>query len=201
MEPREIGSRYDAIASRWDESRRKSSQGVDFLERAIKLCPSRLRALDVGCGTGGQLLDKLIASGYSISAVDVSTSMLNIAKGKYPSITFVHDDITNWKPQDRYNLIVAWDSIFHLPHESHAPVIAKLCECLEDQGVLLFTAGGIDSEIVGTMYNLEFAYSSLSDIALIEIVRRCGCVPILMERDQYPLNHLVVLATKARLRA
>lgn len=197
MHPREIGRRYDAIAATWDAHRRESSQGVSFLERAIDACKSGSTALDVGCGSGGQMLDKMIAAGFRVTGLDVSRSMLDIARARYPAVELVHDDITEWKPRSQFDLIVAWDSIFHLPHDSHAPVIEKLCATLAEGGVLLFTAGGIDGEIVGEMHDHEFGYSSLSDDTLIELVRRGGCVPILVERDQLPLEHLVVVATRS----
>jgi len=31
---------------------------------------------------------------------------------------------------------------------------------------------------------------------LMRLLYRAGCVPILVERDQYPLHHLVVVAAK-----
>ncbi len=196
MHPRETGRRYDAIASFWDRQRRASAQGVGFLERAIALCKRPASALDVGCGSGGPMIERLLAAGFAVTGVDVSAALLAMAKARYPTAEFVHDDIGEWVAPRRYDLILAWDSIFHLPHGSHAPVIERLCGYLVEHGVLLFTAGGVDGEIVGNMHGHEFAYSSLSDTALMELVHRGGCVPVLVERDQYPLHHLVVMAAK-----
>jgi len=196
MHPRETGRRYDAIAPLWDEARRENLQGLGFLERAIASCKSRRMALDVGCGTGGRMIEKMLASGFHVTGIDVSSGMLQIARARHSTVEFVHDDISEWVTELRFDLIVAWDSTFHLPYELQGPVIGKLCACLADHGVLLFTAGGVDGEIVGTMYGHEFAYSSLSDTALMRLLYQAGCVPILVERDQYPLHHLVVVAAK-----
>ena len=201
MHPREIGRRYDAIAPLWDAGRSESTQGLGFLERAIALCKSRRMALDVGCGSGGQMIEKMLVAGFDVTGVDVSSAMLEIAKARHPTVEFVHDDISEWVTALRFDLILAWDSTFHLPHHLHAPVMGKLCAYLAEQGVLLFTAGGIDGEIVGIMHGHEFAYSSLSDTALMQLLYCSGCVPILVERDQYPLHHLVVLAVKDGLSA
>lgn len=196
MHPRETGRRYDTIASFWDRHRRESVQGVTFLERAIALCKLRGRALDVGCGSGGPMIDTLLAAGFTVTGIDVSNALLEMAKVRHPAVEFVHHDIAEWAAPLRFDLILAWDSIFHLPHDLHVPVIGKLCGLLAAHGVLLFTAGGVDGEIVGTMDGHEFAYSSLSDTALMDLVYRGGCVPVLVERDQYPLHHLVVMAAK-----
>jgi SAM-dependent methyltransferase len=197
MHPHDTGHQYDAIASLWDEKRRTSQYGTTFLERAIALCGARNRALDVGCGSGGPMIEKLIAAGFKVTGVDVSIAMLEIAKAKYPTVEFFHDDITQFKTLLRFDLILAWDSIFHLPRGLHVPVIEKLCGFLTEGGVLLFSAGGIDTEIVGTMHGHEFHYSSLSDTTLLELIKRGGCVPVLMGRDQYPLHHLVIIGVKA----
>ncbi|MFN0162484.1 MAG: class I SAM-dependent DNA methyltransferase [Burkholderiales bacterium] len=198
MHPRDTGRQYDAIATLWDESRRGSLYGVPFLERAIALCGSGNRALDVGCGSGGPMIEKLIAAGFSVAGIDVSAAMLAIAKAKHPTVEFIHDDITEWVSPLRFDLILAWDSIFHLPRDLHVPVIEKLCRRLSEGGVILFSAGGIESEVVGTMYGHEFHYSSLCETALIQLVKSEGCVPVLMERDQYPLHHLVIIAVKGK---
>jgi SAM-dependent methyltransferase len=201
VHPRETGRRYDAVAEKVDADLRESVYGVSFLERAIAYCKMRGTALDVGCGSGGRMIDRLLDAGFRATGIDVSRGMLDIAQARHPSVEFVHDDVTEWTPPCSFDLVLAWDSIFHLPYASHTLVLGKLCGCLADDGVLLFTAGGIDGEITGTMHGREFGYSSLSEVALLQLLRDYGCVPLLMERDQYPLHHVVIIAIKAPLRS
>lgn len=200
MHPRETGCRYDAVAAHVDADLRESTYGVRFLERAIAFCKTRGTALDVGCGSGGRMIDRLRNAGFQVTGLDVSHGMLDIARSRHPSVEFVHDDVTEWTAPRAYDLVLAWDSIFHLPYASHTLVLAKLCGCLADGGVLLFTAGGLDGEITGTMHGHEFGYSSLSEVALVQLLRDYDCVPLLVERDQYPLNHVALIAIKASLR-
>lgn len=200
MHPRETGRRYDAVAAQVDADLRESTYGVSFLERAIAYCKTRGAALDVGCGSGGRMIEGLLSAGFQVTGIDVSRGMLDIAKARHPSVEFVHDDVTEWTPPRSFDFVLAWDSIFHLPYASHTLVLAKLCGCLADGGVLLFTAGGIDGEIVGSMHGREFGYSSLAEVALVQLLRDHDCVPLLVERDQYPLNHVVLIAIKAQMR-
>jgi SAM-dependent methyltransferase len=199
VHPRETGRRYDAVAAQVDADLRDSAYGVSFLERAITLCKARRTALDVGCGSGGRMIDRLLNAGFQVTGLDASRGMLDIAKARHPSVEFVHDDVAEWTPPRAYDLVLAWDSIFHLPYASHTLVLAKLCGCLADGGVLLFTAGGIDGEIAGTMHGHAFGYSSLSEVALLRLLHDYDCVPLLMERDQYPLHHVVFVGIKATL--
>jgi SAM-dependent methyltransferase len=200
VHPRETGRRYDAVAAQVDADLRESTYGVSFLERAIAFCKTRRTALDVGCGSGGRMIDRLLNAGFQVTGIDVSRGLTEIAKARHPSVEFVHDDVTEWTPTGSFDLVLAWDSLFHLPYASHTLVLGKLCGCLADGGLLLFTAGGIDGEIVGTMHGHEFGYSSLSEVALVKLLRDYDCVPLLVERDQYPLHHVVLIAIKAPMR-
>ena len=147
------------------------------------------------------MMSTMIDAGFEVTGLDIATEMMALASARHPTVTFELGNIVEWVAPQKYDLIVAWDSIFHLPYHSHAPVIEKLCNALNRDGILVFTAGGIDGVIAETMFELEFRYSSLADTALLELVYRGECVPILMERDQYPLHHLVVIARKGVLSA
>jgi ubiquinone/menaquinone biosynthesis C-methylase UbiE len=196
LKPQETAKRYDAIASWWDAQQDTMSGGVHYLERAIKLCAKRHKALDVGCGSGGRIIDVVTTAGFEVVGVDVSEAMLELARARHPTAKFVHADVCEWEPPDRYDLIVAWDSIFHVPHSEQRQVVEKLCGALAPAGVLLFTAGGIDGEITGEMNGQNFYYSSLADEEYIKILKSCNCTCVLLDRDQYPEHHIVMLAVR-----
>ena len=196
MKPHETGKRYDAIASWWNSNQDATSSGVRYLERALGYCTYRRNALDVGCG-GGRLIDMMTRAGFAVTGIDVSQQMLRHARERHPSLTFVHADICEWQPPARYDLIVAWDSTFHLPHATQQPVLEKLCGALADGGVLLFTGASVDGEITGEMHGETFYYSSLGTVEYLRILQAAGCHCLLVERDQYPELHTVVIAIKA----
>jgi SAM-dependent methyltransferase len=195
VNPKEIGQRYDAIAPWWRGQRDTSSAGLAHLERAIALCRGRGKAIDVGCGDG-RLTSVIAGAGFDVVGLDVSREMIALAQARQPNAQFIHADICEWEPKDPYDLIVAWDSTFHVPHGSQRPVLQTLCGALAPGGVLLFTAGGVDGEITGEMEGTTFYYSSLSDVEYLRIITETGCACVLLERDQYPEQHIVVIATR-----
>ncbi len=196
MKPAETGRLYDAIAAWWDEQERSSSAGLHHVDKAIRLCRNRRKALDVGCGSGGRIVTALLNAGFDVTGIDVSETMIAAARKRHPGSNFLCADICEWQASGHYDIVIAWDSIFHVPYGSHRDVIRKLCGVLSDAGVLLFTAGGVDGEVTGQMCNQDFHYSSLDEREYVRILQHAACRHILTEWDQSPEKHVVFVATK-----
>jgi SAM-dependent methyltransferase len=196
VEPAQTGRLYDAIATWWDDQQATSTSGLEYVRRASGLSANRRRALDVGCGSG-RLTASLTAAGYQVVGIDVSPGMLALARGRYPGTHFIRADICTWSPPEQYDLVVAWDSIFHVPHAAHREVVEKLCNVLAPGGVVLFTGGGIDGEVTGPMCEHTFYYSSLDVEEYLRILKARGCRCVLLEMDQYPDEHVVLIGVRA----
>jgi trans-aconitate methyltransferase len=187
---------YDKIAPWWGAQVEASTTGLRFVHRAIGLTVRRGKALDVGCGSGGRIVTALSDAGFQVTGLDVSGAMLELARGRHPNSSFIHSDICLWQPAEQYDAIVAWDSVFHVPYAEQHPVIEKLCGALAPGGALLFTAGGVNGEITGEMCGQTFYYSSLAAEEYWRILADQGCTCVLLEQDQYPDVHLVVIGIK-----
>jgi SAM-dependent methyltransferase len=196
MKPTDTGHLYDKIASWWNEQEVESTTGLHFVHRAIRLSANRGKALDVGCGSGGRIITALLDARFYVTGIDVSAAMVELARKRHPGSYFVHGDICEWRLPEQYDAIIAWDSIFHAPYSAQRHVIEKLCGALAKGGVILFTAGGIDDEITGHMCGQNFYYSSLSEEEYLRILKDTGCKIILLERDQYPEEHVVFIGAK-----
>ncbi len=198
MEPNDTAARYDQIARWWQSEHQDSRYGIAQLERAIKFTSNRHSALDVGCGSSGRFINILSKHGFQAEGLDISREMINLAKQLHPEITFYSEDICCWIPPKLYSLISAWDSTFHLPPNEQEPVMKKLCDALEPGGILLFTCGGghTNSEIEGAFQGHEFEYSTLGVDAFLRILTSHHCTCRHLEYDQYPENHVYIIAQK-----
>lgn len=199
MDPKETGMHYDALASWWLEQMKGTRYGVDALERALTFVSNGRKALDVGCGCEGRFLRILLERGFDCTGLDISQEMIALAKPRYPAVLFLTGDICTWSLPEQYDLITAWDSLFHLPLDAHEPVLEKLCKGLSADGVLLFTCG--DGEEPGTIHGefggKRFEYSSLGVVEFIRLLHHAGCTIQHLERDQHPLNHVYIVAKKS----
>lgn len=195
MQPVDTGRAYDRIAAWWAGQDPRNTTGLAYVDRAIALCARKGTALDVGCGTG-RMLGHLRSAGFQVTGLDVSPGMLGIARSRQPGVRLVEADVTTWTPDQAYDLVVAWDSTFHVPKDLQATAVARLCDALAPQGVLLFTAGGRECEAAGTMQGQRFEYASLADQAYLDLLQRHGCDVALAEHDQEPEPHAIFIAVK-----
>jgi len=199
MDTQTLGTHYTQIAKWWEEKHIDSTYGVEYVERAIRRVNNKKNALDVGCGSGGKIIDTILSAGFSLTALDVSEGMISIAKSKHHDVNFVNSDILSWESEDRFDLIVAWDSIFHAHSTQQKSIVKKMCKHLSPSGVLLFTGSHTHGDIIGKdMNGVGFEYGSLHYLEYLQIIEDYGCDFIIMERDQPDPRHVVYICKKKK---
>ena len=196
MEPSALGKKYDKIAQWWHDQHIASSYGVSQFERAIGYAASGGKALDVGCGTGGRFVRTLESNNFLVTGLDVSKEMVRLASSNHPEHKFFHQDICSWDTEEKFDFIVAWDSIFHLPLVMQKPVVAKLCQFLAKGGVLIYTFGNAEGEHTDQWHNDTFYYSSIGINENVELLINKGLSILHLELDQYPESHVYAIAKK-----
>ena len=196
MEPSELGIKYDKIAQWWHGQHHESSYGVSQLERAVGFLADGSKALDVGCGAGGRFVRILQNRGLSVTGLDVSAEMIKLASSNHPDHHFMQQDICSWETEERFDVILAWDSLFHLPLAMQQPVITKLCQLLAKGGVLIYTFGNAQGEHTDQWHNDTFYYSSIGVNENIQLLISSGLSILHLELDQYPERHVYTIATK-----
>jgi len=198
MNPSELGSKYDKIAQWWHNQHNDSSYGVKQFERALSHCAEGGRALDVGCGAGGRFIRILQDRNFLVTGLDISKEMVKLAMENHPEHNFLHEDICSWETTERFDFIVAWDSIFHLPFSKHKPVVSKLCKLLAEGGVLTYTFGNAHGEHTDIWHDDRFYYSSIGINENMKLLIDNGLSILHLELDQHPDDrHVYTIAVKS----
>lgn len=194
MTPEQVAASYDRIADRWLDV---STYGFAQAERAVAFVRHKGVALDVGCGTG-RLLGLLKDHGFRTDGVDVSPVMLALARDRHPDARLFHADIGRWDLPRPYDLIVAWDSIWHVPLAEQEVVLTKLCRGLAAGGVLVFTTGGTDGpdEKRDSCMGPPMYHATLGIPKTLQVITEAGCVCRHLEYDQHPELHVCLIAQR-----
>jgi SAM-dependent methyltransferase len=198
MHPLATAAAYDHLAQWWHDQHRQSQYGLEQLKRAIQFSQNRGLAIDIGCGSSGRFISYLLKSGFTVEGLDVSARMIDLAQEIHPGLVFYCEDVCEWQPCKTYDLILAWDSLFHLPLATQKPVLIKLCQLLNNRGILLFTCGGGAgaSEVRGSFQGQTFEYSTLGINKTLDHIDQQGCTCLHLEYDQYPENHVYIVVQK-----
>jgi SAM-dependent methyltransferase len=198
MKPDEIAKSYDQIADHWDSDEFPRSDGIEHHERAIAFVKERRNAIDIGCGSSGRFIDQLIGHGFNVEGLDISGRMIELAKKRHPDIQFHHADIRDWTFSKTYDLISAWDSIWHLPLKNQDAVMTKILRALAKGGAFIFTTGGLDApeEKTDSAMGPRMYYSVLGIPRILKLISDNQCVCRHLEYDQYPELHLSVIVQR-----
>lgn len=196
MSRSKIGQQYDEIASSWASYHQTSDYGVAAIERALGFAKRKGTALDVGCGAGGRLIKLLEREGFGITGLDASCKMIDLARKAHPDGDFTAIVIGNWETDQKFDFILAWDSLFHLPYDEQQPVLEKLCAALAADGVLVYSFGDEDGSHSDAWEGQTFHYSSLGVTRNVEILQENALILRHLELDQFPEKHVFVIAQK-----
>lgn len=114
----------------------------DVLNTVYKIVRAkRGTLLDIGFGTG-VLTKKLFDDGYTITGIDFSERMIEIAKEKMPNSELIQYDFTNGLPKSLENKCFDWIistyAIHHLTDIQKKEFIYELLKHLNQGGAIIF---------------------------------------------------------------
>ena len=108
----------------------------NLLAEATGLKPGR--ALDLGCGEGGDAI-WLARQGWTVDGADISTTALARAEAAATEaevdVRWLHRDVLTWQPEETYDLISA--QYLHLPPAIRRDVLTAAAAAIRPGGSLL----------------------------------------------------------------
>ena len=196
MTPEQTARAYDKIARHWDHPDFDYTYGIAQHERALGFLTASGKALDVGCGSSGRIIDLLLKNGLEVEGLDISAEMLKRARKHHPQITFHQADICTWEFHQPYDFISAWDSIWHVPLQLQIDVIRKLCNGLTRGGVLIFSSGGVyaPDEVTNPCFGEPLYHATPGIPAIMKTIDESACHCRHLEFDGDPNDkHLYLI--------
>lgn len=131
-------SGYERWAPFYDAMRGDQEVESAYLRGLIERHHPRARTLlELGCGTGAILAR--LRDRYEIAGVDLSPSMLRVARAKLPGARLVRGDVTTAELGERFDVVLCvGDVVNHLrPYRRWEALFAHAHAQLEDGGVLV----------------------------------------------------------------
>ncbi|MFT5875531.1 MAG: putative AdoMet-dependent methyltransferase [Clostridium sp.] len=120
--------------------------------------------LDIGFGTG-ILTTQLYNNGYSITGIDFSSNMIDIAKQKMPQATLINHDFSKGLPDQiknhHFDFIISTYAIHHLTDKEKINFIKLLFPLLNKTGMILL--GDVSFETRNQLEKCKSKYNEYWD--------------------------------------
>lgn len=176
------------------------SEEKKLFQELFDLIPEDGDVLDLGCGTGEPFDRYLVDRGFDVTGVDLVEKHIYAAREYVPEAHFFQGDFFDVDPEKgRFDAVVSFYAVFHLPREEHQELFNHINHLLRDDGAILVTvgAGEMDEHENNDWAGSEMVWSSYSQEKNLEIIENAGFdIVETYEEESDDEHHLWVLAEK-----
>ncbi|MDI3389817.1 class I SAM-dependent methyltransferase [Streptomyces sp. B-S-A8] len=171
---------FDAIGARYDEAFPHKEGQLATGEWLAKTLPPGSRVLDVGCGTGVPTARQLVDAGHTVVGVDLSRTMLDLARERVPEGAFHQRDLAALRAEGPDGLgtfdgITCFFTLLMLPRAEIPHALALLRSLLRPGGLLSLSMVEADLDDTAIPFlGRTIRVSGFRRDALREAVRAAG---------------------------
>lgn len=151
MEKKDIIDFFDERAENWDNTLEDKSEIIEKILDNAGIDENSC-VLDVACGTGVMIPYYLAKKVKTVTGIDISAKMIEVAKSKFDKevengadIEFIIGDVYDLDERKKFNRIMIYNAFPHFPEPEK--LIKKLTNMLEDGGTLTIAHGSSRKEI------------------------------------------------------
>lgn len=164
MKPEDVIPIYDREGAAWAALRDRTLYERPWLDRALMLAPrtrGRRQVLDLGCGAGRPIAEYLLDRGCMVTGVDASRPMIELFARVVPRAVALHADMRTLRLTETFDLVLAWDSFFHLSAEDQRGMFAIFFAHTAPRGIVLVNTGPRAGEAIGRVVDSPVYHASL----------------------------------------
>ena len=159
MDKEEIKEYFDRVAATWDQEERINPPVIRKILQGAR-CTAGKKVLDVACGTGVMIPFYLEREVSSVTAVDISSQMVRIAREKFsdPRVKILQADVERREIGEKFDCIMIYNAFPHFPDPEN--LIRVLSEMLAPGGTLT-VAHGMSREWINRHHQGRAAHVSI----------------------------------------
>lgn len=172
-----------------------------FLNSLLDVLPVGATVLDMGCGTGIPFDKYLEEHGRKVTGIDFCHKHLRQARANVLNARFLCGDFSRIELSCKFNAVVSFYSVFHIPREEHHDLFLEMYRTLRPGGIILVNLGNSAGETEEDFCGARMVWSSLSPATYESMLMQTGFEVIMSGYEGKPGDaeyHFWVLARKAQ---
>ena len=171
-----VSKAYNKTACRYVKVFNKNPNYLDVLKKIVKKIPKKSEVLDAGSGSGIPV-SKFLSKRFNVTGIDISDSMIKLARKNVPKAKFIKMSMTNlnFKPET-FNLICSFFALFHVKKQEIPKVLKKFHEILKNKSYLVLSFGECvkDKEEILRFLGEKTYYSATPKNKLMKMLKNLG---------------------------
>jgi ubiquinone/menaquinone biosynthesis C-methylase UbiE len=174
---------YDNFADTYEKNRCLFDMSDVFNEFYNRFELKRGNLLDLGCGAGEPFAANFIKRGWSVTGVDFSHRMLDLAAKYVPEMNTIYSDMRSVDFEaEQFDAVTIIYALFHIPHTEHDTLLKRIFRWLKPNGKLLFTyatkeyTGKIEFDGYKEFFGQQLYYSHKRPEQLYSILKEGGYI-------------------------
>lgn len=168
---------YERHALAWDADRRRLRwNDRPWLDRFAAALPPGGSVLDLGCGGGLPVADMMAASGFRVTGVDSSPTLIGLCRERMPAGEWIVSDMRGLSLGRRFDGMLACDSFFHLTPQDQRRMFDVFARHLAPGGHLMFSSGPAAGEAIGEYRGDPLYHASLAPEEYVALLTAAGLV-------------------------
>jgi SAM-dependent methyltransferase len=132
---------YERHALAFDSQRGHRFFEKPWLDRFTATLSPGASILDIGCGSGEPMAAALVASGFAVTGVDSSKTLIGLCRERMPSAEWIEADMRQLALGRRFHGLMAWHSFFHLAADDQRAMFPIFAAHAAPGARLMFTSG------------------------------------------------------------
>lgn len=158
----------------WADARGERLVEREWLDQFLQLLPAPATVLDLGCGSGLPIGRYLADRGVSVTGVDSAPEMTALFARNLPGHATRVSDMRGLDLGQRFNGLIAWDSVFHLSHDHQRAMFGAFAAHALPGAALMFTSGPAFGEAIGALEGEPLYHASLDPEEYRDLLKRRG---------------------------
>ena len=190
IEREEVVAFFDRLAPGWDAEMIRSDEIIKAILDGAGVCAGK-DVLDVATGTGVLIPDYLSRGVASVTAIDISPKMAEIAKKKFSGekVTVLCGDVEETDFGRLFDCVVVYNAFPHFPDPER--LIARLAALLKPGGTLTVAHGmsreKIDAHHHGAASHVSNGLMSAEELAAI-FAEHLGVTAVISDDRMYQVT-------------
>ncbi|MBP6869755.1 class I SAM-dependent methyltransferase [Candidatus Babeliales bacterium] len=165
---------YEKVAEWFQDVRSQEFYEKKYLDQVLEHLASDATILDLGSGMGKPVTEYFIKKGLTVTAVDGSQKLIRRAQHLFPQTNFIIGDMRTLQLHQKFDAIILWHSLFHLPHKDQIAMFAFFKNHLNTNGILLFTSGPYKDERWNDNGGILMYHASFSATEYKKLLKQYG---------------------------